>query len=121
MLRTVTDVISLRAYPLAVMVKTKPRQFIREWRKHRGLTQEQLALRMGVARSYISLVEKGLRRYDQPFLEAAADALNCRPADLIMRPPGVADEIRQVFEELSQDEQRQALAVIRALRATKAA
>jgi transcriptional regulator with XRE-family HTH domain len=61
--------------------------YIKEWRKHRGLTQEQLAERIGIARSYLTKIERGSRRYDQPFLEAAADALRCEPGDLIMRDP----------------------------------
>jgi transcriptional regulator with XRE-family HTH domain len=57
------------------MQKEPPRQFIRHWRKHRGLTQEQLAERVGIARSYLTKIERGDRRYDQPFMEAAALAV----------------------------------------------
>ena len=68
------------------------RHFIKEWRKHRGLTQEQLAERIGVAVSTISQLETGKQGYSQPTLEAIADALNCGPADLLMRRPPSKDD-----------------------------
>lgn len=66
-----------------------PRQriFLREWRKHRLLTQDQLADRIGVDRSYVSTIERGKRPYNQEFLEAAAYALGIEPADLLVRNP----------------------------------
>lgn len=93
--------------------KAVQRQFIREWRKYRGLTQEQLADRMGIARSYVSHVEKGNRRYDQLFLEAAAQALNCEPADLIMRDPG-QPSIWSIWDNIPKDQQAQAAKVLEA-------
>lgn len=61
--------------------------FIREWRNERGLSQEALAERIGIDRGYLSKIESGKRKYDQPFLEAAAEALRCTPSDLIRRGP----------------------------------
>jgi transcriptional regulator with XRE-family HTH domain len=95
-----------------------PRHFLKQWRKHRGLTQEQLAERIGIARSYLTKIENGARRYDQPFLEHAAEALRCEPADLIMRDPTAAESIWSVWEQLSPAERVQAVAVIKAIRAT---
>ena len=69
-------------------IKSAPhRHFIREWRKFRGLTQEQLASRLEVDRTTISKIESGKQEYSQGFLEATAYALRCEPADLIMRDP----------------------------------
>jgi transcriptional regulator with XRE-family HTH domain len=96
----------------------QPRHFIKQWRKHRGLTQEQLAERIGIARSYLTKIERGDRRYDQPFLEHAADALRCEPADLIMRNPTAEEGIWSVWEKLSPAERVQAVAVIKAISAT---
>ncbi len=89
--------------------------YIREWRKHRGLTQEQLAERIGIARSYLTKIERGDRRYDQPFLEAAADALQCQPGDLIMRDPTDVGGLWSIWEQLQPIERVQAVAVLRAL------
>lgn len=63
------------------------RHFIRQWRKHRGYTQEQLAEILGVTHGAISQLETGRMNYTQPMLEAMAEALSCEPADLIMRDP----------------------------------
>jgi transcriptional regulator with XRE-family HTH domain len=92
------------------------RWFLREWRKDRHLTLDQVAERIGSTGATISRLERGLQPYSQPLLEALADALNCQPADLIMRPPGGADRIMAVFSEMSADSQRKALAVVQALK-----
>lgn len=96
-------------------MKNPPRHFIKEWRKHRGLTQEQLAERIGIARSYLTKIERGDRRYDQPFLEHAAYALRCEPGDLIVRDPTTTENIWSVWEKLTPPQRVQALAVIKAL------
>jgi len=98
------------------MVRKPQKQFIREWRQHRNLTQEQLAERMGIARSYVSHVEKGKRRYDQLFLEAAADALSCRPWDLIERPPGAIDLIRDALEGVPEEDRPKIIKIIQAFK-----
>ena len=99
-------------------MNSPPRHFIRQWRKHRGLTQEQLAERIGIARSYLTKIERGDRRYDQPFLEAASDALRCEPADLIVRDPTATESIWSIWEQLTPTERLQAVAVIKAIKGT---
>jgi transcriptional regulator with XRE-family HTH domain len=93
----------------------KKPHYIREWRKHRQLTQEQLAERIGIARSYLTKIERGTRRYDQPFLEAAAEQLRCEPCDLIMRDPSDPEGIWSVWDRLEPAQRIQAMAVIRAI------
>ena len=93
----------------------KQPHYIREWRKHRGLTQEQLAERIGIARSYLTKIERGTRRYDQPFLEAAADALRCDPGDIIVRDPTDPEGIWSIWEQLKPAERVRAVAVLRAM------
>lgn len=65
----------------------KPRHFIKEWRLHSKLSQEEAGERMGYDRTYISKVESGKRRYDELFLEAAAKVYRCTPAELISVHP----------------------------------
>jgi len=93
----------------------KQPHYIREWRKHRDLTQEQLAERIGIARSYLTKIERGTRRYDQPFLEAAAEQLRCEPCDLIMRDPSDPEGIWSIWDSLKPAERVQAIAVLRAI------
>lgn len=92
--------------------------FIKEWRKHRGLTQDQLADRIGMNRAYLSKIESGKRRYDQPFLEAAADVLRCEPADLIIRDPSDPDGIWSIWDQLKPVERSQVVEIARTLKRT---
>lgn len=95
--------------------------FIRDWRKHRGLNQEQLAARVNLSQATIARIERGDIGYTQPVLEALSDALNCTPADLIMRPPGAIDHLMAVLHDLSEDDRSRAIAVIKALKDNQAA
>jgi transcriptional regulator with XRE-family HTH domain len=94
------------------------RHYIKEWRKFRALNQEQLAERVGITKSYMSKIENGKKRYDQPFLEAAAEALMCAPADLIMRDPTDPEGIWSVWDTLQPQEKRQAVELIKTLHRT---
>lgn len=96
--------------------------FIREWRKHHNLTLDQLVDRLQVMYGYettaatISRTEKGLQAYTQPFLEAVADALACDPSDLIMRPPEADQDIRIVWSQLTPENRKKALEIIKLLK-----
>lgn len=108
---------------LAVMAKRKKYRttFIREWRKHRNLTIEKLATRIGMTTSNLSKTERGAQAYTQPVLEAVAEELNCSPADLIMRPPHAGNELLTLISALEKEQQEQAVAVIKALTTRSAA
>jgi len=93
-----------------------PRHFIKQWRKHRGLSQEQLASRLGVATSTISQLETGKQGYSQATLEALADALTCSPADLIMRDPTSKGPIWSIWEQLKPEQQKTAIEMLEFLR-----
>lgn len=88
------------------------RIYLREWRKHRGLNQEQLADRIGVDRTIVSKIENGKLGYHQAFLEAAALALMCDPADLLVRDPSKPEGIWSVWESIPPVQRPQVLAVI---------
>jgi transcriptional regulator with XRE-family HTH domain len=92
--------------------------FIKQWRKHRGLTQDQLAERIGIDRAYLSKIESGKRRYDQPFLEAAAVVLQCEPADLLMRDPSDPDGIWSIWDQLRPVERSQVVEIAKTLKRT---
>lgn len=96
----------------------KHRHFIKEWRKHRGLTQEQFAERLGITQGQLSKLENGKRDYDQAFLEHAADVLNCAPADLLIRDPSKEDAMWSLWDTLAPTERVQAVKVIQAIKGT---
>ena len=118
MIRTVSAAIRPKCQNGVMAKKQKHRQFIKEWRKFRDLSQEQLADRMGVTRGYVSHVETGKRRYDQLFLEAAAEALNCTPADLIMRDPTQRGGIWSLWDQIAPEQRDQAAKVLEAFKKT---
>jgi transcriptional regulator with XRE-family HTH domain len=64
---------------------------IRERREASGLSQEELADRAGLHRTYISLVERAQRNISVDALGEIADALELRPSQLIQR----AERLRQ--------------------------
>ena len=57
--------------------------FVRAWREHRGLTQQQLADKLGTTKANISRIENLKQGYTQDFLEACAQVLRTTPAALI--------------------------------------
>lgn len=81
-------------------LKGKPEHFIRQWRKHRGLTLERLADRLEITAGALSNVERGDSGYTQPLLEALAYALQCEPADLIMRDPTEEAAIWSIWDKV---------------------
>lgn len=78
--------------------RARRRTFIKEWRQHRGLSQEQLADRLETSVASISRIEKGTQPYTQDVLEALADALMTDPASLLMRNPEDPDAIWSIWE-----------------------
>ena len=61
--------------------------YIREWRKHQNLSQEQVANAIGMSTPNLSRLERGLIPYSQTTLEALANLFEVQPADLLS-PPG---------------------------------
>lgn len=76
-----------------IKLQTRRRHFIKEWRKFRGLTQQQLADRVETVVSGISQLESGKQGYSQAMLEALASALSCEPWDLLNVDPGKEGDV----------------------------
>lgn len=102
----------------ALMARSEAGHFIRAWRKHRGLTLEQLAERVGMTHQNLGKIERGKVPYSQPLLEALAEELRTDPASLIMRDPEAIDPIYSLWDTLSPVQQTQAVEVIKALKRT---
>ncbi len=56
---------------------------LRRLRHKKGLSQEELAFRAGIDRSYISMLENGGYSATVTMLGKLADALGVEPADLV--------------------------------------
>ena len=98
------------------------RPFIAEWRKHRRLSQEQLAARVeylldsSFSSSTLSRIENAKGPYNQRQLEAMAVALECGPADLIMRNPLDPEAPWGIWDDLKPGQKRQVAEMIRIIR-----
>lgn len=57
---------------------------IRVWREHRGLSQTELAGKVGISSSYLSQLESGKRDGTTEVLAAIATALNLTLDDLVV-------------------------------------
>ena len=57
---------------------------VREWRKRRGLSQEELAFESGMKRSYVSDLERGTRNPSVKAVGRLAKALKIE-ADILLR------------------------------------
>ncbi|MCA1490119.1 helix-turn-helix transcriptional regulator [Ensifer sp. NBAIM29] len=84
----------------------KPRHFIKEWRKYRRLTQEQIASALGYAVSSLSQLENGKQGYSQAILEALGEVLQCTPAELLSVNP---------LDQPQEDQSREAVGSVLAL------
>lgn len=70
------------------------RQYLKEWRELRGLTQQQLADRLETGKDQVSRWESGKRGMGDKVIAALSEALSLEPGDLF-RDPAVpsADEL----------------------------
>lgn len=96
----------------------RPRYFFKEWRKFRGLTQEDLAGRVGVTPPAISQLERGLQGFNNSTLEALADALSCTPGDLLGVNPNKEGDVVDLVRLLNDRNRDQAIRVLKALTGT---
>lgn len=66
--------------------------FLRQWRKFRGLSQEELAAQAGVKHSTVSRLENGVSAWSQDTMEALAEVLDCSVQELLFMDPEKPEE-----------------------------
>lgn len=100
--------------------KKRPRRrtYFRQWRIHRGLSQEQLANRLDTSVASISRIENGSQPYTQDVLEALADALNTDPASLLMRNPEEPEAIWSLWDNAKPGERQMIVEIARTVTKT---
>lgn len=86
--------------------RARRRTFFKEWRQHRGLSQEQLADRLETSVASISRIESGTQPYTQDVLEALAEALMTDPASLLMRNPDDPEAIWSIWDQAKKGERQ---------------
>lgn len=107
-----------------VKTRFKPtrKTFIREWRKFRGYTLEELAEKIGVTPTAISNIETLRSGYTQGMLETLAQALECEPWELICRDPSESTaEIDPLWQQANARQKRQIVDMARIIVGNEAA
>jgi transcriptional regulator with XRE-family HTH domain len=56
---------------------------VRKMRRRLGLSQEELAFRAGIDRTYVSMIERSVNAATVDVLEALAKALDASPSELL--------------------------------------
>lgn len=85
----------------------RTKHFIKEWRKKRGFTQEELADLIGVSSPTISQIENYKTGYTGETLTALADALSVTRGDLLENDPSKDSTLWTHFQLLKDMEEKE--------------
>lgn len=92
--------------PTRVRITREVVHYIKEWRKHFGLTVDRLGEIAGISGSMISQLERGKTTYTQKTLEALAHAMNLQPWQLLACGP---DENQELWRTVMNRSDRRAM------------
>lgn len=73
--------------------------FLKQWRRHRGLTQEKLGELANLTAASISQLENGKQGFSPDSLFNLCAALNCTPAELLAHDPTRPDSFWPLFQD----------------------
>lgn len=101
------------------------RIYLKQWRKHRGLTQEQVVNRLAILEdpqvptttASLSRLENGNQQVSLPVLHALAEIYNCESWELIARDPTKEGMVIDMLRRLDEKRQAQVAAFILGLEA----
>lgn len=91
--------------------------FVRQWRKLRDFTQDELGEKVGLTGSSISQLENGKQGFTDKTLADLARELGCTPLALLLHDPSRDDSFWPLFEaaeRLQGADRRRAIRMIRA-------
>ena len=77
--------------------------FIRAWREHRGLVQQDVGDAIGYSKNHISRWERGERSINVDQLQLVADALQCTIYDLLYCDPNKDIDFFNLWSKLKED------------------
>ncbi|MEK4339107.1 helix-turn-helix domain-containing protein [Brevibacillus sp. FSL L8-0710] len=78
-------------------------EMLRKHRKERKLSQEDLALNAEIDRSFLSEIERGIRKPTINTVFALCNALHIKPSDLIKEVEAEYERKREKADNLSDD------------------
>lgn len=102
------------------MVERSIGRRIQQYRKKKGLTQEQLAEKVGLSTNYISAVERGVNQLNLDKLIDVINILECSANEIFVDVLNNGYEIKssllsEQISKLSKDEQERIFAVVQTL------
>lgn len=92
--------------------------FIKQWRKFRGLTMQQLAERLELSVSTFSRIERYRQSPTLDLIGQISVQLDCSPGELITRDPSRPDDMWAVWNSMTAEERARVFAVAKALKDT---
>jgi transcriptional regulator with XRE-family HTH domain len=101
----------------AANMRQAPHNYLRAWRRHRGLTQTQLASAIGTSASVVSLMEGGDRQLAPKWLYRLAKVLDAPPgAFLEYGPEDERVALLATWAEIPSPQRHMALQLMKAFR-----
>lgn len=99
-------------------IKTNPakrkRIYIREWRKFRGLTLEQVAEKIDQTIGNVSAMERGNSNFTRAQLEAIAEVLQCDLGEMLSLNPNDEQAPWGIWNRLNPQQRKLALRQLQA-------
>jgi transcriptional regulator with XRE-family HTH domain len=98
---------------------TVDRNYLKQWREKKELSQEELAEKVGTTKSVISLLENEKRPLSAKWLRKLADALGTTPGRILdIDPDETSAEMLNAWDELNKRDRPRAIRVLRSLTGT---
>jgi transcriptional regulator with XRE-family HTH domain len=87
---------------------------LRAWRKHNGMTQQELADALGTAKSVISDLERGVVQLNDKWLRRLAPVLKTQPGHILDHDPADLDsDIIDIWAHIDLGDRERAINVLR--------
>jgi transcriptional regulator with XRE-family HTH domain len=88
--------------------------YLKEWRKFRGMTQQELADRLDTSKSVISDMERGELQLSPKWLRRIAPVLQTQPGHILDHDPATIDnDIIDIWAHIEVRDREQAIRVLR--------
>lgn len=101
------------------MDENRPPHYLKEWRKHRGMTQEQLAAAVGTSKSQISELERYNLQLSPKWLRKLAPVLDVQQGHIIDHSPDDLDnDIIDIWARIPERDRLQAARVLKSFTRT---
>lgn len=118
MLEAISHADGMKRPRSAVPPKTQRITFLRAWREHRELSQDQLGAKAGYTQGMISHWETGATDYTGNNLVNLARALECEPRDLLYRHPDTDIELADIVETMTIADRSRLLEIAKTMKRT---